>query len=171
MAKFITMKINIGKIVKPQGIKGEVKLACYLDSASMLDGVKEFYIGTNLYHVEYARADSSFCYLKLAEVNDRNSAEALRNWDVFVEKTAISLPDGRFFVEDLIGCGVFLRSGKHVGTVTDVLQYGAADVFVCSAASGTVSFPFLKDCVLVDIEKKRITVDDERFGQVAVYEN
>ena len=45
------MKIEIGKVLKAQGIKGELKLACFVDDAVMLKGLKQVYIGTNTYAV------------------------------------------------------------------------------------------------------------------------
>ncbi len=166
------MRLEAGRVIKAQGIKGEVKLACFLDDSAMLKAVKQLYIGANSYTVEHIRCDGEFCYLKLTSVSDRNAAEALVNWSVFVDKESIPLPQGRYFVEDLIGCTVSLSSGKVVGNIIDVLQYGAADVIVCCDSDGkNVMFPFLKDCVSVDIRRKTVTVEDTGFGEVAVYED
>lgn len=166
------MKIEIGKVLKAQGIKGEVKLACFVDDASMLKGVKQVYIGANGYAVVRLRCDGAFCYLLLDGVSDRNAAEALRNWTVYADKESVDLPDDRFFVDDLIGCKVLTDDGTEVGEVVDVLQYGAADVFVCKGPRGEVSFPFLNDLVLsVNVDSKLITVDAKRLGEVAVYED
>lgn len=166
------MKIEIGKVLKAQGIKGEIKLACFVDDAAMLKNVKQMYIGTNAYSVAHVRCDGNFCYVSLDGVSYRNAAEALRNWTVYADKESVSLPQNRYFVDDLIGCKVSTSDGTTVGEVVDVLQYGAADVFVCSGAKGEVSFPFLNDLVLsVNVESKAIIVDAKRLGEVAVYED
>lgn len=166
------MKIEIGKVLKAQGIKGEVKLACFVDDAAMLKNVKQVYIGTNTYSIVHVRCDGKFCYVLLDGVGDRNAAEALRNWTVYADKESVSLPQNRYFVDDLIGCKVSASDGTAVGEVIDILQYGAADVFVCNGAKGEVSFPFLNDLVLsVNVENKSITVDAKRLGEVAVYED
>ncbi len=168
---FAGMKIEVGKVLKAQGIKGEIKVACYLDETSMLNDLKQLYIGSNAYSVEHIRSDGRFCYVKLAGVSDRNSAEALSNWTVYADKESISIPQGRYFVEDLIGCNV-VADGRSVGVVADMLQYGAADVFVCELHGKRVSFPFLKDVVLsVDLTRKTIVVDSKRFSEVAVYDD
>ncbi len=165
------MKIEVGKVLKAHGIKGELKLDCYLDDASMLVGQKQLYIGSKTYSVEYIRADKRFCYVKLTDVCDRNAAEALCDWTVLADKENISLPSDRYFVEDLIGCSVIKDDGEAVGTVKDVLQYGAADVFVCDRSDGTVSFPFVKEIVSVNLQLKCIVVSSKRFDEVAVYED
>lgn len=166
------MKLEVGKIVKPQGIKGEVKLECYLDDPRMLSHTKQLYIGVNDYSVESIRPDGAFCYIKLGGIADRNAAEALRGQTVFADKDSISLPKERYFVADLVGCNVLLDDGSTVGNVADILQYGAADVFVCNNAGKTVSFPFLKDLAKqIDIQNKIIVLCAKRFVEVAVYED
>lgn len=169
---FLNMKIEIGKVLKAQGIKGEMKLACFVDDATMLKTVKQVYIGTKTYAVSHIRCDGAFCYVLLDGIADRNSAESLRNWTVYADKESVSLPKNRYFIEDLIGCKVSTSEGELVGEVLNVLQYGAADVFVCKGDKGEVSFPFLNDLVLnVNVASKIISVDSKRFGEVAVYED
>lgn len=166
------MKIEIGKVIKAQGIKGEVKLACFVDDSIMLKNVKRMYIGTNVYAVEKLRCDGAFCYVLLDGVNDRNAAEALRNWTVYADKESVTVPSDRYFINDLIGCAVSTNDGKAVGVVKDVLQYGAADVFICINDGKEVSFPFLNNLVLsVNVNSKIIVVDEKRLGEVAVYED
>lgn len=166
------MKIEVGKVLKAQGIKGEIKLQSYLDDVAMFKGLKQLYIGSREYSVEQFRSDGSFCYAKLSGVSDRNTAEYLQNCAVYADKECISIPQNRYFVQDLIGCAVATDSGEDVGEVTDVLQYGAADVLVCRKDGKGVSFPFLKDLVVsVSVERKRIVVAGKRFAEVAVYED
>lgn len=169
---FNNMKIEIGRVLKAQGIKGEIKLACYVDESQMLKNVKQLYIGTKTYIVEKIRCDGMFCYVLLQGITDRNTAESMRNWSVFADKESLALQDNRYFISDLIGCKVVTLDGKTVGVVSDVLQYGAADVFVCNNNGKTVSFPFLNDVVsAINIDSKTINVDSKRFGEVAVYED
>ena len=166
------MRIEIGKVLKAQGIRGEVKLACFVDDAAMLKSVKQVYIGSKTYSVAHFRADGAFCYFLLDGVADRNAAEALRNWTVYADKESVSVSDGRYFIDDLVGCVVTLDNGASVGVVKEILQNGAADVFVCDGKDGEVLFPFLKDLIVsVNIASKQITLDEKRFGEVAVYED
>ena len=166
------MKLEIGKVLKAQGIKGEVKISCFLDDASMLIGVKQLYIGSNTYTVERIRPDGAFCYILLAGVTERNTAESLRNWSVYADKESVAVPQDRYFIADLIDCCVVLDNGITIGVVKDVLQYGSADVFVCFDGEKEVSFPFLNDLVVdVNIDCKKIVLNSKRFGEVAVYED
>ena len=165
------MKIEIGKITKAQGIKGEVKLLCYVDDAHMLKDVKTVYIGQNSHRVLKCRPDGQFCYLLLEGIADRNTAETLREWIVYADKESVILDQGRYFIEDLLGCMVVLSNGNKVGKVVDILQHGAADVYMCEGEKN-VAFPFLKDLVLaVDIQRQLITLEEKRFEEVCVYED
>ena len=165
------MKVEIGKVLKAQGIKGELKLACSTDDAAMLKSVKTVWIDGTEYAVQKIRADGKFAYVLPQGVSDRNTAESFRGKTVFAEKDELTVAKGRYFVDDLIGSDVCFEGGKKVGAIVDVLQYGAADVIVCSAAK-PFSFPFLKDLVLsVDLLKKQMTVDEKRFQEVVCYED
>ena len=166
------MRLEVGKVLKAQGIKGELKISCYLDDSAMLKGVKQLYIGSKTYTVERIRPDGAFCYILLSGVSDRNAAEGLRNWTVYADKESVALPKDRYFISDLIDCNVVLDDGAKVGVVKEILQYGSADVFVCSDGDKELSFPFLNDLVVqIDIERKKITLNSKRFSEVAVYED
>lgn len=155
--------------MKAQGIKGELKLSCYLDNAEMLKNVKQFYIGNCAHNVEKIRVDGTFVYVAFADVTDRNTAENYRGWDVYCEKDAVALPKDRYFVSDVLGCKVSLSDGTQIGQVTDILQYGAADVYVVKGEMGEVSFPLLKDLIVsVSVQTKNIVLDAERFKEVSV---
>ena len=167
-----TMKLEVGKVLKAQGIKGEIKISCFLDDSSMLKDVKQLYIGTNTYTVEKFRPDGAFCYVLLGGITDRNAAEALRNWTVCADKECVTVPQGRYFIADLIGCNVVLDDGAKIGVVKEILQYGSADVFVCTYGEKEISFPFLNDLIVeISIQRKTVSLNSKRFGEVAVYED
>ena len=158
--------------MKAQGIKGEMKAICLLDDASMLQGVKQLYLNNNLHKVESFRASGSFFFVHFCDVPDRNSAENYRGWDIYCDKDAVTLPDNRYFVEDIVGCNIYLDNGRYVGEVSSVLQYGAADVYVCKSEKGEVSFPALKDLLLsVNTQTKQIKLAEKRFYEVALTES
>ena len=166
------MKLEIGKILKAQGINGEVKLGVSVDDAALLKGITRAYIDGREYEVKKVRTGGEFAFLLLDGVATRNDAEELRNKTVYADKQQIALKKERYFVDDLVGCDL-VCGDENIGSVVDLLQYGAADVFVCKAADGKeFSFPFLKDVVAgVNVEAKIIYVEAKRFGEVVVYED
>lgn len=163
------MKLKIGRVLKAQGIKGEIKAICLLDDAAMLQDVKKLYLNNNPHTVESFRAAGNFFYVRFSGISDRNAAENLRGFDIFCDKEIVSLPNDRYFVEDIVGCRVTLDDGRYVGEVCDVLQYGAADVYVCKSEKGEVSFPVLKDLVIsVNVQLKQVKLVAKRFAEVAL---
>ena len=168
-------KIVVGKILKAQGIKGELKVLPITNDISRFKKLKEVFIAdSNQYEVEYARIDSTYAYIKLAEINDRNSAEALRDKLIQVNRqNAVKLPKGSYFVVDLIGCKMVVN-GEKIGTLTDVYDYtGGVDTYEVTLLNNKqMLFPALKVVLEnIDIENKTITLNEEKLSEVAVYED
>ncbi len=167
-------KIVVGKILKSQGIKGEVKVLPITDDVARFKRLKTVFISGNEYKVESVRIDSSFAYVKLEGANDRNTADTLKDKEILIDrKDAVKLPEGSYFVVDLIGCTVLVEDEK-IGTLTYVLDYtGGANVYEVTLDSGkTLMFPALKKVLkTIDIESKTIVLDKASLDEVAVYED
>lgn len=118
------------------------------------------------------RIDPDAVYLKIEGVTDRDKAEALRGKFICVDReNAVKLDKDTNFICDLIGCDAFDDEGNSIGTLSEVLQTGASDVYVFNSPNGTCLVPALKRVVLdVDVEKKRILLSNEQLSQVAVFE-
>jgi len=165
------MKILIGKVVKPQGIKGEIKISSAIDDPEQFKSVTHFYFGEKRMDVKSIRVSSGFVFALIDGINDRDKAEALRNWEVYADREEIFVPSGSYLIADLVGCQVYLDDGMAVGELTEILQYGTADVFVVHGKKD-VQFPFLKDLVQkVDVDAKTIVLKKTRFNEVALYED
>lgn len=165
------MSVNIGKIVKAQGIKGEIKVSCLLDKPQDILKIKEIICAGKTYKVLSSRALApNFAFLYLEGITDRNGAEALAGKDIYAKKEALLLSPDRYLIDDLLGCEVYLGEA-FVGTVRELAPCASADIIFCKGEKN-VSFPFLKDLVKsVDIENKKITLDEKRFYEVCLYED
>ena len=163
------MSLIIGKIVKAQGIKGEVKILPITDDVLRFNKLKKAIVGENLKTVESARVSGDCAYVKFHGVDTRNDAELLVNQYVSVEREdAVKLPENSWFIADLLGSRVFVED-EEIGTLTDVLQNAKVDVYVVGDGKKEVMFPALKTLIKsVDVENKRIVLSRERFGEVAV---
>lgn len=165
--------LEVGKILKAHGIKGDVKVECFTDSPDALKGIKRFYVEGQEYKAERVKPFGAFALIKLVGIDDMNLAETLRNKTLSAKKEDMPEPnDGAFYIDDLIGCSVFDDSGIRHGIVEDILQYGSADVFLLRENGKTIMFPHLKKVVKeIVIKEKRIVVFKEEFDKVAVYED
>lgn len=164
-------RIVVGNISKPQGVRGELKITPLTDDTARFNKLKKVFVDGKEYAVESARVSPNGVFIKLKGVDDRNTAELLRNKDLTVDRQdAVKLQKDRYFIVDIIGCEVYAGDEK-IGKLIDVLQYGAADVYVISAKKGKAMIPAISRILLdVDIENKKITLDKEAFDDLAVYE-
>ena len=123
-------KIKIGKIVNAVGLKGEVKVYNYSDSEEVYERTPEIYAEDKLLQVQNVRMQKNMVILKLSGIDDRNAAEAAKGTELFITEADLpELPEGQFYIRDLIGMEVEEQGGSFHGVVTDVLQNTAQDIF------------------------------------------
>ena len=160
-------KIVIGEVLKPQGIRGEVKVKPLVDDVSDLKTVKRVFIGDAEYKVLSARADAQAAYLALSGVADRNAAELLRGKEVLADRA--DLPEeGRYYIVDILGCAVVTENGTRLGEIADILP-AHTDIYVLKEGGKEFMFPAAEGVILsVDTEKKTVTVSEKRIGEVLV---
>lgn len=161
-------QISVGVITKPQGIHGEVKVHCYVDAPAGFSHIDRAYVGGRLFRVLRSRVMGAELILSLEGVADRNAAELLRGQEVTVDRAlADSLKKGDYFICDLVGLSVLADDGTSFGAITDVLQHGAADVFVIEGQGRTYMVPFLKRLVLsVDLSEGVMVVSAAVWREV-----
>ncbi len=166
------MKIELGKILKPQGIKGELKvlpisLPEYLKSVELVevDGKEAKILSCSL--------RDGFAYVMLDICKDRDTAETLRDKIIKADKDDLpDLADGQFFYEDLIGCKVYFEDGEFVGEIVDIENYGSADIFVIKNGLNIINCPYVGEVFKdIDTKLKRITANKKDFEGVTKYED
>ena len=122
--------LTVAAVLKPQGIRGEIKVKALTDSADDLKNLKKIFIDGEQYSVLSVRASGDFAYIGLKGVADRNGAELLRGKDVEVERVdAPALPEGRYYIVDLIGCEAVTERGTALGEVVSVTP-AKTDIYV-----------------------------------------
>ncbi len=162
-------KITVAVILKPQGIRGELKVKAMTDSADTLEAFNSVLIDGAEYSVLSLRCSGEFAYIVLKGVADRDSAELLRGMEIEVYREDMPpLPEGRYYIADLIGCDVVNERGDVYGRVVDVTP-ARTDVFTLDKDGKSVMFAAADGVILsVDAEAKKITVNGKRFKEVSV---
>ena len=131
--------LEAGRIVGTHGVRGELRLEPWCDTAAFLSGFKTLYWqeGRTPAQVESARPHKSLLLLKLAGVDTVEQAEALRGRVVYIARTDARLPEGQYFQQDLLGCEVVDADTQQVyGKLTDIFSTGANDVYQVTDAAG-----------------------------------
>lgn len=150
-----TKKILVGKIVAPQGIRGEVRIQTFTDSPS---DFKFLTIISNKFKSEdfkFIRAlpNTNVIIAKINGIDDRNMAETMRGTELFIERATLpDLNDNEYYQADLIGFDV-IRDGIKLGTVSCFQNYGAGDIIELDNGD-MVSFIG----AAVDLENKTVVV-------------
>ena len=156
--------LETGKITGTHGVRGEVRIHPWCDSPDFLTGFKRLYLddaGKNHVDVERARVHGTMVIMKLAGVDDIPSAERLRNKILYISRADAKLDVDAVFVQDLIGCSVIdADSGVCYGTVSDVSQTGANDVWHILSENGRQTLiPAIPDVVVnVDAELGEVLI-------------
>ena len=158
------MQINIGRIVKPQGLKGEVKLQLSTNNLAVFNNLKEIYIGNSSAKIEHLRLKGNFVYIKLKGIDDIDKAELLRGKEVYIDKKDFVLQEDNYLIDDLINCKVYDEDNNFVGTFVDVEQYGAADIWIIYSDGREYYVPFIKSIFYKVLpEQKLIFVNKKEF--------
>ncbi len=154
----------VGKIVKPQGIRGEVKAKIITSFPEHFKELTTLYVDNNgyqAYSVDHVRISDRFVFIKFEGVDSRSDAEALRNMYLYIpEEELRELEADSFYVHDLIGVQVLSEQGRLLGRIKDVNSYAGNDVYTIEDDEGAEHMiPAIKDIVIdVDIQKKTMTI-------------
>lgn len=160
--------IQIGKIVKAQGIKGEVKIIP-VDKVERYLNLKSVFIDKEEKVISNMVARQGALFIKFENINDRNTSELLRGKDVFAkEKDLKALKENEFYFKDLIGVEIYDEKGEKIGELTDIEQYGAADVVSIRERNVIFSVPFIED-IFIKIESRKITVNREEYDSIKIF--
>lgn len=157
--------LKIGQITNAHGIKGEVKVFSLTDNVKRFSKLKAVYLKKKDDYesiaVEGVKYIKDFAIVKLAGINDMNTALKYKNEYLYIDREhAVKLPKDSYFISDLIGMDVMLEDGKRLGELITVLPTGSNDVYEVHTDLGKqVLLPAIKDVVLeVDVENRKMLV-------------
>lgn len=157
--------LQVGIITSTHGVRGEVKVYPTTDDPRRFRRLKEVVLDTgkekmNL-EIEGVKFFKQFVILKFKELDNINDIEKYRQKSLYVtRKNAVRLQRDEYFIADLIGLKVQDEDGKELGTVKDVIETGANDVYEVEMADGkSLLLPAIKQCILnVDVENGTMQV-------------
>ena len=122
--------LEIGRIINTHGVRGEVKLEPWADSPHQLKSLKALWLDGAALPIRDCRVHGRFVIMKLESVDSVEAAMALKGRTVFADRADLPLPEGSFFIQDMIGLPVLDQDGREIGVLKEVLDYPAGRVFV-----------------------------------------
>lgn len=121
--------LEAGKITNTHGIRGEVKLQPWADSADFLRQFKRIYIDGAEVRIQGSRVHKSFLIVKLDGVDSVDEAMKLKNKVVLINRADAQLEEGRWFIQDILGARVVDEAGQELGILEEVMDLPAGNIY------------------------------------------
>lgn len=154
-------RIALAAVAGAHGIKGEVRLKLFSESAESLSRHEILYVGGVERRLHSVRDSGKMAVARFDGIADRGAAEGLRGSLVEVDRSALPpLGEGEYYHADLIGLPAVDREGQPLGVVAAVENYGAGDLLEIEFDDGKTSLiPFRGG--VADLVDQRIVCDRE----------
>ncbi len=149
-----------GKIVNTHGLRGEVKALYYTDGPEFFENVKTLHLSSGqTFPLAGWRVSKGAVLLRLATVDTVEKAEALVGKEISVSRKELPpLPEGRYYIADILGMTVVTDEGRELGKVVDVFKTGANDVYTVRGDKEYL-IPVIDEVVLsTDLDARQITI-------------
>lgn len=156
----MTEMISIGKVIKTQGIKGDLKIFPYLDYPEHVKELDFVFLNDQKFEVQKIRFQSRFVVMKLKGCDSIDSGKQFVGCLLEIPKNKLKkLSSDQFYWHDLIGLTVFDESGHEYGKVESIFPTGSNDVFLVKDKENERLLPAIKDVIKeVDIKNKKIII-------------
>ncbi len=152
--------LQVGIISSTHGVRGEVKVFPTTDDSNRFKKLKEVLLDTGKEQlsmkIEQVKFFKQFAILKFEGIDNIDDVEKYKGKSLYVTREhAVKLKKDEYYIADLIGICVLDESGEKLGTLTDVMETGANDVYVIEMKDGReLLLPAIRQCILdVDIEQ------------------
>lgn len=157
--------LQVGVITQTHGVRGEVKVFPTTDDVNRFKKLKQVILDTGKetmpLEIQSVKFFKQFVILKLKGIDNINDIEKYKRCSLYVTREhAVPLEEDEYFIADMIGMEVCTEDGNIFGTLKDVIETGANDVYVIeNAEHGEVLVPAIKECIRsVDIEKGQMMI-------------
>jgi 16S rRNA processing protein RimM len=153
-------RIEIGKISKAHGIRGEVVLVTHDPESDLLEALESIWVGGVQRRITAARGTPRGWLVHFEGIATRNDAELLRGQLVEVDRDELELEDDDVLLSDLVGCKVLTVAGAPWGTIHEVTNGGMQDLLVIHDGELERLLPLVDEFVKhIDVAAGVVTVD------------
>ena len=156
--------LELGQVVGTHGVRGEMRINPWCDSPDFAKGFKTVYLdanGLSPVKVTACRPHGNIILMKLEGITSIEEAEKMRNKLLYIKRSDASLPEGTWFIEELIGCDVYDADNDNCyGVIAEISPTGANDVWhIVDSKKDEYLIPAIKDVVIeVDVENNFVKI-------------
>ncbi|QNO16384.1 ribosome maturation factor RimM [Alkalicella caledoniensis] len=153
-------KIKVGKITSTHGVRGEVKIYPLSDISTRFEKGSDLILGNLKLTIEKSRPHKNMFIIKFKGYDNINDIlEFVGNYLEINKRDVAPLPEGQYYLFDIIDCEVYTDDDVYIGKVESVIETGSNDVYVIKNGSKEVLIPAIRQVVSkVDIDNKKITI-------------
>ena len=154
--------LEIGQIVNTHGLRGDVKVMPWCDEPEIFHELAYVLIDGEEYEIEKSSLHKNAVLLKLKGIEHINDAELYRNKVLMIPREELGeLPEGTYYICDLLGCSVETVDGRNLGKICDIIKTGSNDVYVVEdITKKQVLIPVIDEVIKsVSIDEKRIVIE------------
>ncbi|MCI0713203.1 MAG: ribosome maturation factor RimM [Chloroflexi bacterium] len=160
----------VGKILRPHGVRGEMKVDVRTQYPEWLAEQDELYLGMDQcdpasatkFEVVSIRSHREHLLIMLEGINNREEAALHRDKYVLIRlDQAMPLEEGEYYTYQLIGMAVYTTTGEYLGDVMDIMETGANDVYVLKGSPrGEILIPDTDEVIEeVDLDERKVTIN------------
>ncbi|MDA8125337.1 MAG: ribosome maturation factor RimM [Deltaproteobacteria bacterium] len=157
--------LEIGKIVRPHGISGRMKVLSHLELQDALSDLPEVSVGRKVreavvFSLEAVQASSGAFILKLKGIEDRDTAAGYAGSSIWIASDKLKpLPEGEYYWRDIIGMQAVTEEGEALGRIESVFPTGSNDVYVCRQGKKEILLPAIEEVIRkIDTDRKVMVV-------------
>ena len=161
--------LEIGKILRPHGIKGAVKVECFVDEHFSM--FKDVMITSKLAKAQVKNVQNlnkDFYIVTFDIIPDVDTAEKFRNQSIYIDREMYSEFKEKLYMSDLINKPIMNEKGEQIGYMVDYDDYGASVVLTIKAGVTSYQIPYVKDIIEYDEEKGAFVINQETFDNTKV---
>ncbi len=158
--------LELGQIVNVKGLKGEVKVNSFTDDNTKFERISKVFIKqkNNLaeYEIEKVGYAKNQVIIKFKNINTIEEAEKLRNSFIVIDREILGdLPEGVYYIADLLGLDVYTENNEYLGKVDDIYNTGSNDIYVVKDELGKQKLlPGIDEVIKkIDLEANKIIVN------------
>jgi 16S rRNA processing protein RimM len=156
--------LEAGRIIKPYGFKGCMKVFSYLEANDVLQSLDEVFIGKGTqvesYRLKGIQIRGKFFFLEIEGIKDLEGVKSLVGCDVMIPADKLKdLAENEYYWRDIIGLDVMTEDGHFLGKIETIFPTGGNDVYVCTGGEREILLPAIADVIQnIDLEQRRVVV-------------
>ena len=161
--------LEVGKILRPHGIKGAVKVECYVDAHFSM--FKEVFVTEKRAKAQVKNVQNlnkDFYIATLDIIPDVDTAEKFRNQSIYIDREQYAEFKDQVYLSDLINKPVVNEKDEQIGYMVDYEDYGASVILTINAGVYSYQIPYVKEIIMFDDEKDAFVINQQTFEDVKI---